>query len=364
MLDFSFSKEQKMIKTEFARLVKDLVADNAHEMDECGTINPEIVQTTWEMGASISGVPEKYGGYGAKSSPIENCIILEELAYGDMGYAIQASLPSLFIQPLLLFGTRRQQEKYLPIYCSERFTACSLAFNEPWFGFDANELRTSAVRKNGEYILNGKKCFVPLAEEASHFIIAANLDGINQLFILEKGNEGIEISAREKNLGLYGLATNEMQLADCRIPVVDRIGEDNGCDFARFLQGTRIGLCAMAVGICRATLDFVKRYAKERIQFGEPIAHRQSIAFMIAEMSYEVDAMRLLNWKAASLLEIGKDAARDSYLSKLFAGEKAMKICDFGVQILGGHGYIREYPVERYYRNSRGISILEGMATV
>jgi alkylation response protein AidB-like acyl-CoA dehydrogenase len=120
----------------------------------------------------------------------------------------------------------------------------------------------------------------------------------------------------------------------------------------------------MAVGICRATLDFVKRYAKERIQFGEPIAHRQSIAFMIAEMSYEVDAMRLLNWKAASLLEIGKDAARDSYLSKLFAGEKAMKICDFGVQILGGHGYIREYPVERYYRNSRGISILEGMATV
>jgi alkylation response protein AidB-like acyl-CoA dehydrogenase len=364
MLDFSYSKEQKMIKTEFARLVKNLVVDSAHDMDESGTMDREIIQTTWAMGASISGVPEKYGGYGAKSSPIENCIILEELAYGDMAYAIQASLPSLFIQPLLLFGTRVQQEKYLPIYCSENYTACSLAFNEPWFGFDASDLKTTAVKKSGDYILNGEKCFVPLAEEASHFLVAANLDGINQLFIIEKGSGGVEIGGREKNLGLCGLATHEMELVNCRIPATDRVGEDNGCDFARFLQGTRIGLCAMAVGTCRATLDFAKRYAKKRIQFGEPIAHRQAVAFMIAEMSYEVDAMRLLNWKAASRLEAGKDAARESYLSKLFAGEKAMKICDFGVQILGGHGYIREYPVERYYRNSRGISILEGMATV
>lgn len=364
MLDFSISKEQKMIKAEFARLVKDLVVDKAHDMDESGTMDPEIIQATWEMGASISGVPEKYGGYGAKSSPIENSIILEELAYGDLAYAIQASLPSLFIQPLLLFGTQAQQEKYLPLYCSENYTTCSLAFNEPWFGFDAVALKTTAVKKNGDYILNGEKCFVPLAEETSHFMVAASLYGKNQLFIIEKGNEGLEISDREKNLGLYGLATNEMKLADCRIPAADRVGEENGCDFARFLQGTRVGLCSMAVGVCRATLDFVKRYSKDRVQFGEPIAHRQAVAFMIAEMSYEVDAMRLLNWKAASRLEAGKDAARDSYLSKLYAGEKAMKICDFGVQILGGHGYIREYPVERYYRNSRGISILEGMATV
>ncbi len=364
MLDFSFSKTQKMIKTEFARLVKDLVIDKAHDIDESGTMDPDIIQATWEMGASISGVPEKYGGYGAKSSPIENCIILEELAYGDMAYAIQASLPSLFIQPLLLFGTQAQQKKYLPNYCYEKYNACSLAFNEPWFGFDANDLKTTAVKNNGEYILDGEKCFVPLAEEATHFLVAANLDGKNQLFILEKGNEGIQISDREKNLGLYGLPTNQMQLVGCRIPAADRVGEDNGCDFARFLQGTRVGLCAIAVGLCRAALDFVKRYAKERIQFGEPIAHRQAVAFMIAEMAYELDAMRLLNWKAASRLEAGKDAARDSYLAKLFAGEKAMKICDYGVQILGGHGYIRESPVERYYRNSRGISILECMATV
>lgn len=364
MLDFSISKEQKMIKAEFARLVKDLVVDKAHDIDESGTMNPEIIQATWEMGASISGVPEKYGGYGAKSSPIENIIILEELAYGDMAYAIQATLPSLLIQPLLLFGSQAQQEKYLPIYCSENYNVCSMAFNELSFGFDAQDLQTTAVKKNGEYILNGEKCFVPLAEQASHFMVAANLDGQNQLFIVEKDNEGIAIGEREKNLGLYGLATNEMKLVDCRVPAGDRVGEENGCDYNRFLQGTRIGLCAMGVGICRATLDFVKRYAKERVQFGEPIANRQAVAFMIAEMAYEVDAMRLLTWKAGSRLEAGKDAARDTYLAKLFVGEKAMKICDFGVQILGGHGYIREYPVERYYRNSRGISILEGIATV
>jgi alkylation response protein AidB-like acyl-CoA dehydrogenase len=364
MLDFSFSKEQKMIKTEFARLVKELVIDKAHDIDESGAMDREIIQVTWEMGASISGVPEKYGGYGAKSSPTENCIILEELAYGDMAYAIQASLPSLFIQPLLLFGTPAQQDKYLPIYCSENYMACSLALNEPWFGFDANDLKTTAVKQDGHYILNGEKCFVPLAQEASHIMVAANLDGKNQLFIVEKDNEGIEIGEREKNIGLYGLQTNEVKLVECRIPMADRVGEENGCDFDRFLQGTRVGICAMAVGICRATLDFVKRYAKERHQFGEPIAHRQAIAFMIAEMAYEVDAMRLLSWKAASQLESGKDAARDAYLSKLYCGEKAMKICDFGVQILGGHGFIREYPVERYYRNSRGVSILEAVATV
>jgi alkylation response protein AidB-like acyl-CoA dehydrogenase len=364
MLDFSISKEQKMIKTEFARLVKDLIIDKAYEIDESGSIDHDIIQATWEMGASISGVPEKYGGYGGKASPIENCIILEELAYGDMAFAIQATLPSLFIQPLLLFGSLKQKEKYLPMYCAEKYNACSMAFNEPSFGFDADNLNTVAVKKNDSYILNGEKCFVPLAEAASHFIVAANLEGGNQLFIVEKNNEGIEIGEREKNLGLYGLATNEIKLVECRVKAGDRVGEENGCDYDRFLQGTRVGLCAMAVGICRAALDFVKEYAKGRIQFGEPIAHRQAVAFMIAEMSYEVDAMRLLNWKAASRLEAGKEAARDSYLSKLFAGEKAMKICDFGVQILGGHGYIREYPVERYYRNSRGISILEGMATV
>lgn len=364
MLDFSITKEQQMIKKEFAKLMKDLVIERAHDMDENGAVDPEIIQAVWEMGASVSNVPEEYGGFGIESSPIDSTIILEELAYGDMAVAIAATLPSLFIQPLLLFGTKAQQQKYLPLYCGEQYKACTLAINEPDFGFDAVNLKTTATKENGQYLINGTKCFVPMAHQAEHIMVAANLEGQNQLFIVQNTNPGIKISEREKNLGLYGLETSEIVLDGCTVPATDRLGEDDGCDYNRILQLTRIGLCAMATGMCRASFDFVRQYAKERVQFGEPIAHRQSVAFMIAEMAYEVDAIRLMTWRAASKLAAGKDAQRESYLARLYAGEKAMKICDYGVQVLGGHGYVRDYPVERYYRNSRGVSILEGMTSV
>jgi len=364
MLDFSVSKEQKMIQKEIAKIVKDLVVDNAHDMDEEGAIHPEIIQAVWEMGISVANVPEDFGGFGAESAPVDNTIILEELAAGDMAVAVAATLPSLLIQPLLLFGTPSQQKKYLPLYCGEEYKPGTLAINEPHFGSDAVDLRTRAERQNGEYILNGEKCFVPLARKSEHILVAASQDGSNQLFMVESSNPGILISEREKNLGLYGLETCEIKLEGCRVPAEARLGEDNGCNFDRILQITRTGLCAMATGLCRASYEFARKYARERVQFGEPIAHRQSVAFMIAEIAYEVDAMRLMTWKAASRLAAGKDAGREAYLAKLYAGEKAMKICDYGVQVLGGHGYIREYPVERYYRNSRGISILEGMTAV
>ena len=364
MLDFSISKEQKMIQKEISKIVKDLVVDNAHDMDEGGTIQSDIIQAVWEMGISVANVPEAFGGFGGESVPVDNTLILEELAFGDMAVAIAATLPSVFIQPLLLYGTPAQQKKYLPMYCSETFKACALAINEPHFGFDAVDLHTTAERKNGEYVLNGEKCFVPMGRKSEHILVAAALAGSPQLFIVESSNAGINFSEREKNIGLYGLETCEIKLDNCSIPAEARLGEDNGCDYDQILQRLRIGMCAMATGMCRASYEFAKNYAKERIQFGEPIAHRQSVAFMIAEMAYEVDAMRLMTWKAASRLAAGKDAGKESYLAKLYAGEKAMKICDYGVQVLGGHGYIREYPVERYYRNSRGISILEGMTAV
>ncbi len=364
MLDFSISKEQKMIKNEIAKLVKDLVVDNAHEMDETGEIQPETLQSIWEMGVSTAGVPEEFGGMGPGGSPVDTALILEELACGDMAVAVAATLPSLFIQPLLQFGTPEQQKKYLPMYCGEKYKPCTLAVNEPHFRFDAVDLKTTATRNNGGYVLNGEKCFVPLARKAEHIMVAASLEGKNQLFIVESGNPGMHIGEREKNLGLYSLETSEVKLTECQVADDDRLGEENGCDYDRILQRTRIGLCALATGVCRASFEFVRKYAKERVQFGEPIAHRQSVAFMIAEMAYEVDAIRLLTWKAASRLAAGLDAGRESYLAKLYAGEKAMKICDYGVQVLGGHGYVRDYPVERYYRNSRGISILEAMAIV
>ena len=193
-------------------------------------------------------------------------------------------------------------------------------------------------------------------------LVAAKCDGENSLLIVDAGTPGMTVGEREKNLGLNMLDTFTVHFNGCQVPKENRLCGAEGYD--TYLQKTRTALAAMGTGVARASFEYAQNYAKERVQFGEPIASRQSIAFMIAEMAYEVDAMRLMTWKAASALEAGRDAKRESYLAKLYAGEMAMKITDYGVQVLGGHGYIREHPVERYYRNGRGIAILEGMATV
>ncbi len=364
MFGFTMSEEQQITKDTVARLVKDIVIENAHDMDENAEIPGESIQTAWELGASFSMVPETYGGYDLDYSPVTNAIILEELAYGDMAYAIQATLPSLFIYPVNEMGTDAQKEKYLPLYCKEEFTPCTFAINEPRFGFDVYDMKTSAAKKGGSYILNGEKCFVPLAEDSEHIMVAAALEGENNLFIISKDNPGLTVGEREKNLGLYSLKTYEITLKDCEIPAEDRLGEDKGCDFDKIIQKANIAMAALATGMSKASYEYAMDYAKERVQFGEPIAHKQSIAFMIAEMAYEVECMRLLTWKAASRLENGLDFQRESYLARLYAGEMSVKIGDYSIQILGGHGFIREHPVERYYRNSRGVGIMEGMAII
>lgn len=362
---FSMSEEQSSMKDTVAKLVKSMVTGNAaHDMDNKRAIPSEIIDKVWELGATVSTVPEEYGGYGMEYSPIMNAIFLEELAYGDMALAIASTLPSMFIYTIMEMGTEEQKKKYLSMYCNPTYKACTAAVNEPHFQFDAVSMKTKAEKQGGKYILNGKKCFVPQALDSGHLLVAANADGKMDLFIVEGNNPGLKIGEREKNLGLYALESYPVILENCEVPADDRVGGEQGCNFKRFLQKTRIAMSAVGTGVSRASFEYARDYAKERVQFGEPIASRQSIAFMIAEMAYEVDAMRLMTWKAASALEAGHDAQRESYLAKLYAGEMTMKITDYGVQILGGHGYIRENPVERYYRNGRGIAILESMAMV
>ncbi len=363
-ISFSLSEEQNMMKETINKLVKNNITDNAREIDGKGDIPREFIQKYWELGTILSSIPEEYGGYGMEYSPVLNCIILEELAFGDMAFAVAAHLPSLFMTPIMEMGTEDQKKKYIPLYCNEQYKPGSLAIMEPHFKYDPVSLQTSAEKKNGSYLLNGKKCFVPYADESEHIIIAASLNGGNDLFIVSRDNSGIKISAQEKNLGLYSLKTYEVELKNCEIPAEDRIGGEAGCDYNKFLQKSRTAVSAIGTGVSRASYEYAREYSLERVQFGEPVAHKQSVAFIIAEMAYEVDAMRLMTWKAATILETGEDASRESYLAKLYAGDMAMKITDHGVQVLGGHGYVREHPVERYYRNGRGIAILEGIAVV
>jgi alkylation response protein AidB-like acyl-CoA dehydrogenase len=364
MFSFSMSKQQKMVKSEVANLVKKIVTDNALAMDEKREIPADAIQTAWELGAAISKVPEEYGGFGMQDSPIESSIVLEELAYGDMAFTVAVMAPALFISPILDLGTEAQKKKYLPLYCKEKFTPCTAAVNEPHFGFDVVSMKTTAEKKNNGYVLNGVKCMVPLAGKSKHMLVAASLDGAPNLFIVSGDNPGLKVGERERNIGLYALESNKITLENCEVSKDDRLGGDEGCNFARFLQKSRVAISAIGTGVARASYDYAREYAKERVQFGEPIAYRQAVAFMVAEMAYEVDAMRLLTWQAASRLENGKDAKREAYLAKIYTGDKTMHVADYGVQIMGGHGYIRDYPVERYYRNGRGISTLEGIATI
>lgn len=364
--DFSFgmSEEQRTMKETVARLMKDLVANTAHDMDEKKEIPSDYVQKVWELGATISVIPEEFGGYGMEYSPVMNAIILEELAYGDMALAIAATAPSMFLYPILNAGTAEQKKKYIAPYCDATFKACTAAICEPRFKFDPLALETKAEKKGGSYVINGTKCFVPLAKDAGHLLVAADLDGTSELFIVAAGNPGMKVGERERNLGLYALESYTVVFENCEVPAADRLGGDQGCNFDAMLQKSRTALAAIGAGVARASFEYARDYARERVQFGEPIASRQAVAFMIAEMAYEVDSIRLMAYKAASTLEAGLDARRDSYLAKLYAGDMAMKVTDYGVQVLGGHGYVRDHPVERYYRNGRGIAILEGMTTV
>lgn len=364
MFGFSLSEEQRIMQDTIKTFVKNVILENAHEMDEAGEITAASLQKAWELGISISPVPEEFGGFGMEYSPIMNAIILEELAAGEMAFAVAATIPSTFVLPVLEMGTKEQKKKYLPPVCSEKYQPYTVALTEPHFGFDPVELKTKAVKKGNSYILNGDKCFVPFADEAPAMLVAASCDGKNELFIVSRNNPGLKAGARERNLGLYCLKTYEVKLENCEVPADDKLGGAEGVNYDKFLQKCRTGMSAIAAGVSRASYEYAREYVKERVQFGEPISHRQAVAFMVAEMAYETDAIRLMAWQAASRLEAGKDAKREAYLAKLFAGDTAIKITDYGIQLLGGHGFIRDHPVERYCRNGRGIAVIDGMAIV
>ncbi len=361
-ISFALSEEQQMMQDTVRQLVQATITDGIHQMDENRQLDKQAVQKFWELGIIQSMIPEEFGGYGMSGSPVLHTLVLEELAYGDMTFAIYAMLPAVFVLPIVHLGTKEQKELYLPEFCNATFFPATLAINELSIAFDVWNCTTTAEKKGDKYVINGSKCFVPLADEANFMIVVAHCEGNPELFIITKDNPGVKVGEREKNCGWWALPTFDVMFENCIISSSNKLGDSSAITW--LLQRTRTALAAIGTGISRASYEYAKKYAKERQQFGEPIASRQSIAFMIAEMAYEIDAMRLLTWKAASTIENNFDATQLSYLAKMYAGEMAMKITDYGVQILGGHGYIRDHPVERYYRNGRSIAVCEGMAII
>lgn len=369
MVSFELSDEQKMVQETVNSFAADQMEPLMRECDEQNSIPEEVISKGWELGLLGGCIPEEYEGFGEELSTVTGLIALEELAWGDLSMALHLMAPSVLAISVLDQGTEEQRKKILPAFCGEEFKAASSALVEPYYNFCPSTLRATAVNDGDEYVINGKKCLVPLAQESENMLVfAAPAPGMGfagvDAFIVPVSTKGVKVGEREKNMGIKALATYPVTFKDCRVPAASRLGGEAGCDFLRLLSRSRLALAALAVGMSRRALEHSRDYATQRIAFGEPIGSRQAIAFMIAEMAIEVDAARLLAWEAAWRCDRNIDFEKEAALAKNYAADMAMMVCDRGVQIMGGHGYVRDNPVELWFRNARGFAAFEGFVMV
>ena len=365
MVSFEPSEEQQMLVEAVGKYASHDLRTASHEAEESCELPKKLVSKGWELGVLQASIPEAYGGFGEHSA-VTGVLATEELAFGDLSGALAVMTPSLFAIPILLCGSDEQKKKYLPKIIAGDWHPYTAALIEYAFDFDANDLRTHAELTNGEYILNGEKAFVPFAKDSETILIYAKCGGKTQGFIVSKNAAGLSINdEREKLMGLNALPLYRVKLDDVKASASNRLGGASGHDFEPVLASMRLASASAALGVARAAFEYSRDYAKEREAFGVKIAQKQAIAFMLAEMLTEIEAIRLLTWQAAWKLDQGKgDAFTEAYLASTGAADMAMMVTDRAVQILGGHGYIRENLVEMWMRNGRGLAMLTGLAIV
>lgn len=363
MLDFRPDEEQKMLTDAIARYANERVRKVYRDAEEDGRIPDDVVQAGWEIGVLPTGIPEQYGGFGEYSA-VTGVLAMEAFAWGDLAITLKLMVPNLVAIPIMLAGTEAQKEQFLPAFCDMAMPRMTAALTEPRIQFSPYKLQTTAVADGDSYVLNGVKTVVPLADNAEMILVYANENGQTQGFLVPADAAGLTIGDRDKLMGIQALPTFKVTLADVRVPASARLGGSDGCDFALILNHSRVALGAAAVGMARAGFEYARDYAKQRVQFGEPIAHRQSIAFMLADMATDVDEARLMVWEAAWLLDKGQDATQVAAVMKKHVDQLVLNVADRAVQTLGGYGYIREYPVELWLRNARGFASFDGLAIV
>ncbi len=365
LFDLTLTEEQRITRESMQRFAESELKTISRDADEAGETPEGLLDKTAELGLSLMPIPEAFGGAGMPRSPISNVLNAEDLGKGDLSIALAALTPLAFINTVLDNGTESQQEKYLTPLADEKFKAATIALMEPKATFEPSEPETTAAKSGDGYTLNGVKSNVILASEAEFILVIAQEEGAGVgAYVVEKGAAGMGIESK-KNMGLRPVETATVTLENVTVAADAKLeGAEGGFDLDRLISLSRLGVGALAVGCAEAMLEYTVEYANERVAFGEPIAYRQSVAFMIANIAIELEAMRLMIWKAASRAEQGLDFHRDAYLAYVLCAEKSMEIGNNGVQVLGGHGFTREHPCELWYRNLRAVGILEGCATV
>jgi alkylation response protein AidB-like acyl-CoA dehydrogenase len=364
MISFTPSEEQQLIVETVRRFANERMRPIAHDADESRTTPPEILAKGWDLGLLPSAIPEDFGGFGESHSALTGALAAEELASGDLAMTLYLLTPNLFGIPILHCGTDEQKQHWLPRLTDAAFKPYTAALIEPRWDFDPLALHTTAEKEVGGYVLNGHKAYVPLAADAEALLVYAREGGATQAFIVEKGASGLTVLERERNMGLRALPTYEVRLEDVRVSRAARLGGEAGCDTGLLLNYSRVALAALAAGVARGAYEYARDYAKQREAFGRPIAQFQAVAFMLAEMAIEVEAIRAMAWQAAWMLDQGQDATNTAVLAKHYADEAGLFVTDRAVQVLGGHGYIREHPVERWLRDARGFATALGLAMI
>lgn len=367
VFDLTPTEDEQMLVDVVTELADEVLRPAAAEADEACAAPEAVLKAGLEVGLPILGVPESLGGISEERSATAGALVAEALARGDMGLAVASLGPGSVATALGLWGTDEQQQTYLPAFTGTEdgpgVPAAALALNEPTVLFDVLSPSTTATRSGDGYTLNGVKSLVARGADAELFVVGAELEGKPVLFLVEGGTDGLEVEG-EPGMGVRAASLTRLTLRDVRVPENAVLGATDGTTYAECVRLSRLAWCALAVGTGQAVLDYVTPYVKEREAFGEPIAHRQSVAFMVANIAIELQSMRLLTWKAAARAAAGKDFSREVALARKLCAEKGMQIGLDGVQLLGGHGFVKEHPVERWYRDLRAVGIMEGTVLV
>ena len=364
MYGFEPTEEQQMLIDAVERYAQQQLREAAREADEAGELPLKLIETGWELGVLQASIPETYGGFGDHSA-VTGALAAEAMAWGDLAASLAVMAPTSYVLPILLGGTEEQKTSLIPPVIEGEWQPYVAAFVEPAFDFTPGMMQTEAKPDKTGYKLNGVKSFVPFADKAQSLLIFAMLDGKMRAFVVPAGAEGLEISEREPWLGVRALPTYTITLNDVGVEQASLVGSPDAFPGDQVVASSQVAIAAMAIGVSKAALDYAIPYAKEREVWGSPIAQKQSIAFMLAEMAIEIESNRLLVWEAAWKLDEGHpDAGRAAYLALTGAADTAMMVTDRAVQVLGGHGYIREHPVELWMRNGRGIPVMTGLAMV
>ena len=363
--DLTPDDDQKMIAATVEEFAEEILRPAAHDADEAAAYPADLIAKAAELGITAINIPEDFDGIAEHRSTVTNALVAEALAYGDMGLALPILAPGGVASALTHWGSADQQATYLKEFAGENVPQACVAIAEPHPLFDPTALRTTAVRTPSGYRLDGVKSLVPAAADAELFIIAAQLDGKPALFIVEASSEGLTVTS-DPSMGIRAAALGRVELDKVTVPVSARLGEDGAtaADYSEAIALSRLGWAALAVGTSHAVLDYVVPYVKEREAFGEPIARRQSVAFMCANIAIELDGLRLITWRGAARAEQGLSFAREAALAKRLGTDKGMQIGLDGVQLLGGHGFTKEHPVERWYRDLRAIGVAEGVVVL